>query len=299
MSLTSNSPLAASDSNEVGALPVRVITPHNGLDAFKDAYRSIIRDWPITRALAYRMFVRDTAAAYRESFLGYIWLVLPALASTLVWVFLNGQNVVDIDSGDTPYPLFVFTGTALWTAFNIAIVGTLQIVGAARGTLSKVNFPHEALVLTAFGKSLLNTIVTAVFVFPFLFFFPVELSAKALLFPLGLLAMIILGTAIGLAVVPIAALFNDLTRAIHLGLRFAFFLTPVIYPLPTDGIGRTVFLLNPVTPILVTSRHWLTGGETPALLGFLVVTFISMLLLSLALIIFKVAMPHLIERLGV
>lgn len=288
--------ISANSGNAV--LAERIITPHNGLDAFKDAVTSLVRDWDVTRSLAWRMFVRDTSATYRESFLGYVWLLLPALASTLVWVFLNGQNVVSIDSGAVPYPLFVFTGTVLWTAFNSSLIETLQIVGAARGTLSKVNFPHEALVLTAFGKSVLSTLVTAIFIGPFLWLYPVTLHLTALLFPVGLLAMLLLGTAMGLIVVPVATLFNDLSRAIHLGLRFAFFLTPVIYPLSANGAGRWVFLLNPVTPILVTTRHWLVGGEAPSLIGFVLVAMASVFVLALGLITFKVAMPHLIERLS-
>jgi hypothetical protein len=50
-------------------LPVRVITPHDGLDAFKYACSSILRDWSFTRQLAWRMFVRDTKAMFRGSFL--------------------------------------------------------------------------------------------------------------------------------------------------------------------------------------------------------------------------------------
>ena len=85
-------------STVTNSLPERVITPHEGVDAFRDAMRSMVRDWPFTRGLAWRMFLRDTRAAYRQSFLGYVWLLLPALANTLVWVFLNGASVVHIDS---------------------------------------------------------------------------------------------------------------------------------------------------------------------------------------------------------
>ena len=153
----------------------------------------MVRDWPFTRGLAWRMFLRDTRATYRQSFLGYFWLLLPALANTLVWVFLNGAKVVNIDSGDVPYPLFVFTGTVLWTAFNGSLVGAMSIIEEARGTLAKVNFPHESLILTAFGKSLLNTAATAIFVIPFLFLYHVEFRTTMLLFPLGMLATILCG----------------------------------------------------------------------------------------------------------
>lgn len=256
------------------------------------------RDWPNTRALAWRMFLRDTRSAYRQSFLGYVWLLLPALASTLVWVFLNDQKVVNIDSGDVPYPLFVFTGTVLWTAFNSAFVGAMGIIDEARGTLSKVNFPHEALVLNAFGKALLNTLASAIFIIPFLWLFPVPLTHTMFFFPIGLLATMLFGTAVGLIIVPVGALFNDLTRAIHLGLRFAFFLTPVIFPIPMSGWGRTLFQVNPVSSLLVTSRSWLVGGESPMLGGMIIVSLITLALLFIGLIAFKVSLPHVIERLS-
>ena len=296
---TPSIPAQKSESSiAVSALAERIITSHNGIDAFRDAFSSIIRDRSVTSQLAWRMFLRDTQAAYRHSFLGYFWLLLPALANTVVWVFLNSQKVVNIDSGDLPYPLFVFTGTALWTAFNGSLVGTLGIVDEARGTLSKVNFPHEAMVLTAFCKSLLNAMVTAVFVIPFLLFYHVELRLSMLLFPVGLMAHILCGTAIGLFCVPISALFSDLGRAIHLGLRFGFFLTPVIFQVPTTGWGRTLMLLNPVTPLLVSSRAWLIGGEVSMLPGFIVVLISSLCVLSISLMILKVSLPHIIERLS-
>ncbi len=68
--------------------------------------------------------------------------------------------------------------------------------------------------------------------------YPVKLDASALLFPLGLLATMTCGTALGLIVVPCTALFSDIGRAIHLGLRFAFFLTTVIFTVPVSGWGR-------------------------------------------------------------
>jgi len=244
------------------------------------------------------MFVRDTKAMFRGSFLGWLWLLLPALANTLVWVFLSGTNVVQIDSGSTPYPLFVFVGTLLWTAFNGALVAGLGVIEEAKGTLAKVNFPHEALVLSALGKTVLNTAATSVALVPFLILYPVSVRAEMLLFLPGIMATTLCGLAFGLIFVPFAALVSDLSRGIHLALRFAFFLTPVIFPLPESGTGRMVMLLNPATSLVVTSRAWLLEGEDPMLLTFGIVVAGSLLLLGTGLIALKVALPHLIERLS-
>ena len=279
-------------------LPIRLITPHDGVDAFRYALTSMIRDQRFSRELAWRMFLRDTQAMFRQSFLGYVWLVLPALANSLVWVFLSGTDVVSISSGQTPYPVFVFVGTLLWTAFNGSVVASLSIVDEARGTLAKVNFPQECLVLVAFGKSLLNTLATALCAIPFFLMYPVAFHWQMLLFPVGVLATMLAGTAFGLMMVPISAMFSDLSRAIHLGLRFGFFLTPIIFPLPESGLGRTIMFWNPVTYLVVTSRAWLLGGETVLLPGFLCVTLLSLSMVCVGVMFLKVALPHIIERLG-
>lgn len=279
-------------------LPVRVITPHDGLDAFRYALTSIIRDHQFSRELAWRMFVRDTRAMVRGSMLGYFWLILPALANTLVWVFLSGTNVVRIEVGTTPYPVFVFVGTILWTAFNGGLVAGLGLVEESKGTLAKVNFPHEALVLVAFGKTLLSTALAGIFLLPLLLWYQVALTANSLLFLPGMLMTILCGLGIGLCMVPMAALFSDIGRAVHLGLRFLFFLTPVIFPLPEHGFGRLLMLCNPATPLLVTSRSWLLGGELPLLSGFLIVSCGTLLLMFVSLMMLKVTLPHIIERLS-
>lgn len=279
-------------------LPVRVITPHNGMEAFTDAIKSLKRDFPQSRALAWRMLLRDTRAMYRQSLLGYVWLFLPPLATVLVWVLLNSSSLVNIDAGNVPYPLFVITGTVLWTAFNASVMAMQEIMGSARSMLSKINFPHEALIMTALGKALLNSMIPALLLVPAIFIYGGSLLVSALLFPLGFLALILLGCAVGLLFVPIGALYGDVGRAIQLALRFGFFVTPVIYALPDSGLTRTLLLWNPVTAPLVSSRSWLVGGESVLAVETALVFTISLALLIVATIMFKVVMPHLIERLN-
>jgi lipopolysaccharide transport system permease protein len=119
-----------------------------------------------------------------------------------------------------------------------------------------------------------------------------------LLFPLGLALTMLCGLSLGLILVPVAALFQDLSRAVHLGMRFVFFLTPVIFPLPASGLARTLMLWNPATSLIVTSRTWLLGGEIADLPAMAMVSVASLLLLLLGVLAMKVALPHIIERSG-
>lgn len=290
--------LSLPESEHTNELPVRVITPHSGLEDFTHAIRSIVSDFPKSRALAWRMLVRDTRAMYRQSLLGYVWLFLPPIGTALVWVLLNKSSLVNIDAGEVPYPLFVMTGTVLWTAFNASVMAMQEIMGSARSMLSKINFPHEALIMAAFGKALLNSSIPILLLIPAFFYYGVNLELSVLLFPIGFLVLILLGSAVGLLFVPIGALYGDVGRAIQLALRFGFFVTPVIYALPAAGLARTLLLWNPVTTPLVTSRASLVGGESVLGVETAIVFVISVSLLLLSTIMFKVVMPHLIERLN-
>jgi len=279
-------------------LPVRVITPHNGLEAFSYAIKSIISDFPQSKALAWRMFLRDIRAMYRRSLLGYLWLFLPPMATVFIWVLLNRSGLVSIQTGDVPYPLFVITGTVLWTAFNGSVMAMQEIMGTARSMLSKVNFPHEALIMTALGKALLNSIIPSLLLLPAMFFYGVAPGVGAFLFIFGFVVILVLGCAIGLLFVPIGALYGDVGRAIQLGLRFGFFITPVIYSLPHGGITRTLLLLNPVTAPLVSSRSWLIGSDNAYGLETAIIFAASLCIMLIATVVFKVVMPHLIERMS-
>lgn len=278
--------------------PERVITPHSGFDAFRDAWTSLVSNFSQSRSLGWRFFVRDTQAMYRQSLLGYVWLLLPAIATAAVWIFLNDQNLVSIDTGNTPYPMFVLTGTILWTAFNTSVVGMQSIMAEARSVLSKINFPHEALIISAIAKALLNSVVPALVLIPAILAYGIPLHWNMLLFPLGFMTLVLLGCALGLALVPISALYSDVSRAVQLLLRFGFFATPVIFALPAVGLPKTLFLWNPVTAPLVSSRHWLVGSEAPFWLPTLCILLFSILLLMASTLIFKVTIPHIIERLN-
>jgi lipopolysaccharide transport system permease protein len=244
------------------------------------------------------MFVRDTKATFRGSFLGWIWIIMPTLANSLVWIFLSNSDVVKIDTGKVPYPIFVFTGTVLWTAFSSCLLGGLGVLGEAQGTLSKVNFPHESLLLVVIYKSLLNSGITLLTLGLFLLAYPITLNYTALLFPLGLLLTMICGLSLGLLVMPIAALFQDLSKMIHLGMRFAFFVTPAVFPVPPSGFARTIMLFNPATYFIVSSRSWLLGGEEPYVLMVILTSIASFFMLAIGILAMKVSLPHIIERSG-
>jgi lipopolysaccharide transport system permease protein len=258
----------------------------------------MLRDLAASRELAWRLTVRDLSAQYRQTILGFLWAIILPLANTLIWIFLSHSGVVSVSDTALPYPVYVFTGTMLWAILMDAMNAPLQIATASKSMLAKINFPREALLVSGIYQTLVNALIKVALLILALLALGIYPDWNVLLFPMGLLSLILVGTVIGLALTPIGLLYTDVGKAIPLLMQFMMFLTPVVFAMPKSGISATLFQLNPLTPIILTARDWLTGF-TPEYLGyFVVVNGAAIALLLVFWVVFRLAMPILIERMG-
>jgi hypothetical protein len=73
---------------------------------------------------------------------------------------------------------------------------------------------------------------------------------------------------------------------------------PCGFPMPKAGIAATIYSINPLTPIILTARDWLTGLPTTIFPGIYHVNILALILLTAVWIVFRLAMPILIERMS-
>jgi lipopolysaccharide transport system permease protein len=250
------------------------------------------------RELAWRLAVRDISAQYRQAALGLAWALILPLANTLVWLFLNSSGIVQVGDTPVPYAVWVFSGTMLWAIFMDAMNAPLQQANAAKGMLAKINFPREALVLSGMLQTLFNGGIKIALLLVVLLFLGVSPSWQLVLFPLAVGSLVLAGTAFGLLLTPVGILYSDIGKGLPLVLQFLMYLTPVVFPLPTEGWAATLFNLNPLTPLILTARDWLIGMPADHLTPFLLVNVMVVLLLLGMGLVFRLAMPILIERMG-
>ena len=258
----------------------------------------MLRDVLNSRELSMRLALRDIKAQYRQAFLGFLWAILLPLANTLVWVFISGSGLVKVSETAIPYAVYVFTGTMFWAIFMDAVNAPLQQVGAAKPMLAKLNFPREALIVSGIYQTLFNASIKVVLMLLVLPFLGVGLGWNLLLIPISLISLVLVGTSLGLILTPIGALYSDVGKALPLLMQFLMYLTPVVYPIPKEGMAATLFALNPIAPIILTARDWLTGMPADHLSAYVSMNLIAIFILILALLIFRLAMPILIERIG-
>ena len=278
--------------------PITIYTPDSLLANPIKMLRDMFTDLATSRGLAWRLAIRDISAQYRQTFLGFFWAIILPLANTLVWIFLSRTGVVTMADTTLPYSAYVFTGTMLWAIFMDALNAPLQVTTAAKGMLTKINFPREALLVAGIYQTLFNAAIKVVLLIGALMLLGINPSWNLSLFPIGILSLILAGTAIGLLITPVGLLYTDIGKAIPLLMQFMMYFTPVVFPMPKEGLAAAIFQLNPLTPLILTTRDWLTGFSPEHLGYFFFINIIAVFLLLVVWVVYRLAMPILIERMG-
>lgn len=279
-------------------LPVKIYSYESQLNSPWLFVKEMFIDLFKSRDLARQLSIRDIKTQYRQSILGILWAFIMPLATTITWIFLNKTGIVKLAPTGIPYPLYVFSGTLLWSIFMESLQSPLKLSNAAKKTLSKINFPREAIIISGIYQTIFNGLIKIILIIATFIIFGIYPGWNLLLFPFAFLSLIVAGTTIGLLITPIGLLYTDIGRGIPLAMQFIMYITPVVFPMPKNGWVNLLFTYNPLTQLIMVCRDWLAGMATQFLNGFLIVNAALLILLFIAWLIYRLVMPIIIERMS-
>jgi len=280
------------------ALPVTVYTPEPALKSPRKLAAEMYADLLNSRGLAKQLAKRDLSAAYRQTYLGYVWAFLLPLVNTATWLFLNASGIVKLQDTGMPYAVYVLTGTFLWQIFTESLQSPLNEIAAAKPMIVKLNFPREALILSGIYKTLFNAFIKVAILIPAIMILGVYPDGHIVLFFLSLMSIILTGTAIGLLLSLVGLLYQDVGKAIPILTQFLMYITPVVFLMPAEGFSARIFTWNFMTPLILNGRNWLTGGEVQMLDYFIGVNIGAVILLLLSWMVYRITLPIITERMS-
>ena len=223
-------------------------------------------------------------------------MLLPPLVTTALFTFLHSKKILNVGSTDIPYPAYVLTGTILWNGFVGAINAPILAIKDAASMLTKLNFPREALLLTAVYQLLLNMAINLTLLVGVYCLFDVGVTWAVLAAPLAIVGLLVFGFTLGLLLVPVAMLYQDVQQSVTVLTRFWYFATPIIYPATVSPTMELISRFNPVCPFLMTSRDLLTTGSAVHVPSFLIASCLTAAVLFFAWAAFRVLTPHIVAR---
>lgn len=275
-----------------------IYTPESRLRHPWQLMRAMGRDLLAARELAWRLMVRDISSQYRQSFLGIFWAFVPPIVAAAGLTLASNADILNIGETDLPYPVYVLFSMSLWQTFVESLNGPVQAVIAAKPMLARINFPREAIILSQLGQVGFNFAIKLLLIVSVFLWFKIPVAATVVLAPVALLHLVALGTAVGLLLAPLGALYEDVPRGLTLVISAWLFITPVIYPPPQTGLFSYLVRLNPVSPLLVTTRELATTGVLSAPVGFWLASGLALVGLGASWLLYRIAMPFVIERIS-
>jgi len=202
------------------------------------------------RELIFFFTWRDIKVKYKQTFFGAAWAVFQPLLLMVVFTVFFARNFT-IESGNVPYPVFVFSGLLLWNVFanGLSNAGNSMITNA--NIIKKIYFPRLIIPISSILSAMVDFLISMVVFFCLLFFYGLQGTIPSILLMLPLSLLITLCTVLGAGSF-LAALnvkYRDFRYVIPFLIQVLMFMTPIIYPVNTPDIEwvRTLLLVNPMT----------------------------------------------------
>jgi lipopolysaccharide transport system permease protein len=257
----------------------------------------MLRDCKEHRELILQLFKRDYLMMHKKSFLGMGWHIAAPIMGILSWVFMNATNVLNPGDVGIPYPAYVLISTTIWGFFMASFTQTSEVLQIAQGFIHQVGFPHHTLILKQWLQTFANFAISIVVTIVLLALMGVYPSPLAILFPLALLPILLLGSAVGIVTSVFKVVAPDIQKAITFAMGLWMFLTPVIFSSKVENeFLQSVMRLNPMSYLLGGARSLFIDGSLadPALYS---ITAVSTFLLFIVVIrMFYVSEQRVIEK---
>jgi lipopolysaccharide transport system permease protein len=250
------------------------------------------------RELAWRLFVRDTAGQYRQSLLGYFWIIIPPLTTSIIFIMLNSAKVLVSSDLGMSYPVYVLTGTVFFGMFSDGMQAPSRAIQASKSLLIKVNFPREALLLTSWAQTLLSFVIRIALLIVCLLLLRAPLSPTLPLALIPCFSLMLFGIMLGVLLVPLGSLYQDIVYGIVLLTSALMLVTPVAFAPPSSGALAWIMRYNPLTPLVLCARDLVVTGSFSNLASTLLITAICLVLFCIGWVVFRLAVPIIVERLG-
>ena len=218
------------------------------------------------RELIYFLTWRDIKVRYKQAVLGVAWALLQPILTTAITSLVFGL-LLEVPSGDIPYPIFVFSALLPWHLFSTSLQKSSQSLVGNANLLTKIYFPRLIIPLSSVLAVLIDFAISFVILIGMMFIYQTYPTWQMFwLIPLTFLA-VLAALAVGLWLSALNVQYRDVQHMVPFIIQIWMYASPIVYPIETipAGIWRTLYGLNPMVGVVQGFRWALFGGTPPDL----------------------------------
>lgn len=239
------------------------------------------------RELLFNLAYREINQRYKQSILGYAWVIINPLFQLLVLSFVF-STIFRIASYNVPYIIFLIIGLLPWNFFIQSLSSSANALVGNASLITKIYFPREILVYATIIAKAVDFFYSVLIAIFFIIFYKISINL-AILWVIPILIIQLFFTAgLSLIISSFNLFYRDIQYLLNLIIQIWFYLTPIIYPVEQfPEKYRFIFSLNPMSVIINDYRQVILGGKAPNLNSMMVAAVVSLVFFGISYVIFK------------
>ncbi|MFH2019535.1 MAG: ABC transporter permease [bacterium] len=239
------------------------------------------------KELARELMGREIKSRYKQSFLGYAWVILNPFFQMLVMTFVFSL-IIRIPSLGVPYAIFLYVALLPWNLFANSLSHATNSLVANAPLLKKIYFPRELFVISTIMAKLVDFGLASLILVAFMLYFRVAITWNILwVIPL-LLIQLAFTYGLALILAAVNLLYRDVQYLLSLLILLWMYLTPVLYPMEmVPDRYRFIFRLNPMSVLVNAYREVILVGGHPKYSSLIIAGLVGLFSVLIGRYIFK------------
>ena len=239
------------------------------------------------RELLWNLAHREITQRYKQSILGYAWVVINPLAQLLVINFVF-STILKVNSLGVPFIIFLSVALLPWNLFTQSLASSTGVLVSNSNLITKIYFPREILVYATIIAKLVDFMYSCIVLIVFFVLFKTPISIQILWIPVIVVIQLIFTMGLSLILATFNLFYRDIQYLLNLILMVWMYLTPIMYPVEMlPAKYRFIFTLNPMAVIINAYRQVMLSGSGPNLNSLGLAFLMSIGIFLIGFLIFK------------
>lgn len=207
--------------------------------------------------LLYFFTWREIKVKYKQTVLGFLWVILQPLFMTLVFTFFLGNAITNASKLPVPYALFALSGLVIWGFFSTGLSNAANSMVNNSNIIKKVYFPRLIIPISAILSSSVDFVISLVLFLVVVLYYQVPINWLNLLFiPVALLLISLSTLGIGMFLSALNIKYRDVRYILPFFIQGMLFVSPIMFPvsITNNEIAATILQFNPVAGALELIR---------------------------------------------
>lgn len=235
--------------------------------------------------LLFGMTEKELRARYKNTFFGFLWIVVNPLLQMLVIGFIFRLFIKEPINN---YFLYLLVGLLVWNFFSLSLTKATTSIVNERALIKKAKFPREVIPLSIILSNFIHLFIALLLlIVPILILGTLSITSFPHLI-LGFLLLITFTVGLALFTTALNVRFRDVNFFVQAVLILWFYATPIVYSI--NVVPRNLIWLwriNPLTSVMQLFQNALVSAPPPGPAMLLVNTTIILFVVILGVRLFS------------